>query len=238
MNLSTLLLSHESDFVGNVGDSCEAITLQRKLSIIIAEYFTKSARRNLMSMNDMAIEPLDPDVVAARAFVTEVGVAALTGGKTSVPLQALVALVEKVVKERHIIASQWAHAVKACGLLKEERDALLKPHNSDGTITCPECHKSMGGDGLVEAMKEALAAQKEAEEPITHGCGHAETIAHIRYFKAGFCTACVFSLMDQKKEAEERLKEAHVWRCDCEMDDPKSSDNDCIELRTRTETKA
>jgi hypothetical protein len=37
-----------------------------------------------------------------------------------------------------------------------ERDALLKPHNSDGTITCPECGKSMGGDGLVEALRGAI----------------------------------------------------------------------------------
>jgi hypothetical protein len=218
-----------------------------------------------------------------------------------------------------------------------ERDALLKPHNSDGTITCPECHKSMGGDGLVEALREcvkerdaavsnltafieadtnrtilmmrtglaieardkALAAQKEAEmyrkgaeyneglmradleavekerdllhdkwnQMEAYGFGSpsqvfarleaaekAQKEAEERIDNANRALGNAVSLEEavrqtllethemeeELKEAEERLKEAHVMDCSCGVVSLRGHpvDPDCAALRTRTETKA
>jgi hypothetical protein len=209
----------------------------------------------------VANEPLDPDVVAARAFVTEVGVAALTGGKTSVPLQALVALVEEVVEERENYRIAMGNAAteariavidrdalaKQANEMEEraernavlhaevmrERDFLLKPHNSDGTITCPECHKSMGGDGLVEAlrgvMEERDLLRDKWNQMEAYGFGSPSQVF-----------ARLEAAEKAQKDAEERLKEAHVMDCSCGVVSLRGHpvDPDCAALRTRTETKA
>jgi hypothetical protein len=135
----------------------------------------------------MASEPLDPDVVEARRLRDIIYAFSDTSVLTNT--DALVALVEKVVKERD-----------------NDRSTFISYR-----------------------LRLALAAQKEAQEKYERQCaGQMSLLQRVQ------------SAEKAQKEAEERLKEAHVMDCDCGVVSLRgqSVDPDCTALRTRTETKA
>lgn len=82
-------------------------------------------------------------------------------------LNARIAILEKERDEAFERCEQLRQMAAGYGAriaeLERENAALLKPHNSDGTITCGNCGKTTGSDGIVESLREALDRAEKAE---------------------------------------------------------------------------
>jgi hypothetical protein len=198
---------------------------------------------------EVLVSDLDPDVVEAhRLSSLHHGYYGLCADPDTCPLARLVALVEKVVSERN--ETNKCGQERVCALVNE----LEAEYFNRDELQAAHAQEIMRQRALVETWKEerdaavrerddqqdailraegerdiALAAQNESQEKYERQCaGQMSLLQRVQ------------SAEKAQKEAEERLKEAHVMDCSCGVVSLRGQpvDPDCAALRTRTETKA